>query len=171
MENIKNCDSLLAALFTLNKIMRYNNINYVITGTIGLALLGIPQQCMPNDIDIVAFNLTGDQKKVLETLQRAYCYKKTEEYKDSACYTIEVLGVKVNVIAETFKPKRDTEFPGFPEYTIFPNSVAVNIMENEREIHLLKVMPFEESLRRKMKLNRFKDKQYMLDLIKNLASI
>ena len=171
MENkLLACGHLLRALFVLNKIMRDNNVEYVITGTMGLTLLRVPQECIPEDIDVVAYDINDEQKKVFETLQKACSFKKTD-YPDSKCYTIEVLGVKVNVIVEEFDYKRDTSFPGFPEYTIFPNSVTINILESAKEIHMLKVMPFEESLRRKMKLDRAKDKQYMLDLIKNLASI
>lgn len=171
MENkLLACSHLLRALFALNKIMRDNEVDYVITGTMGLALLCVPQKCVPDDIDVIAYGINEEQKKVFEALQKACSFKKTD-YPDSDCYTIEVLGIKVNIIVEKFDYKRDTPFPGFPEYTIFPNSVTISILESAKDIHLLKVMPFEETLRRKMKLNRFKDKQYMLDLIKNLASI
>lgn len=170
MENkLLACGHLLRALFALNKIMRDNEVDYVITGTMGLALLCVPQARIPEDIDVVAYNISDEQKKVFETLQKACSFKKTD-YKDSKCYTIEVLGIKVNVIVEEFGYKRDTPSQ-FPEYTIFPNSVTVNVLESAREIHLLKVMPFEECIRRKMWLDRYKDKQYMLDLIKNLVSI
>ena len=171
MENkLLACGHLLRALFVLNKIMCDNNVEYVITGTMGLTLLRVPQECIPEDIDVVAYDINDEQKKVFETLQKACSFKKTD-YPDSKCYTIEVLGVKVNVIVEEFDYKRDTPFPGFPEYTIFPNSVTINILESAKEIHMLKVMPFEECIKRKMRLDRAKDKQYMLDLIKNLASI
>lgn len=171
MENkLLTCGHLLKALFALNKIMRDNNIDYVITGTVGLALLRVPQECIPGDIDVIAYNINDEQKNVFETLQKASSFKKAD-YPDSNCYTIEVLGIKVNVIVEKFDYKRDTPFPGFPEYTIFPNSVTINILESARDAHVLNVMPFDELIKRKMRLNRAKDKQYMLDLIKSLVSI
>lgn len=67
-------------LFKLDKFCRDNNIEYAVTGTAALSLLGVPSNFVPQDIDIKVFHLTEEQAKKLEELQFLSGFKKNEHY-------------------------------------------------------------------------------------------
>lgn len=48
------------ALFKLNDFCNANRIEYIVTGTTALAMLGVPSN--PQDIDIKVFHLKEEQK-------------------------------------------------------------------------------------------------------------
>ena len=57
------------ALFKPNDFCNANRIEYMVTGTVALSLLGIPSNFAPQDIDIKIFHLAEEQKDKLIELQ------------------------------------------------------------------------------------------------------
>lgn len=55
------------ALFKLNDFCNANRIEYMVTGTTALAMLGVPSN--PQDIDIKVFHLKEEQEAKLKELQ------------------------------------------------------------------------------------------------------
>lgn len=147
------------ALFKLDDFCNANKIEYTVTGTVALAMLGVPSN--PNDIDIKVFHLKEEQEAKLKELQFLSGLT-NDNYKEGKCYTFEVFGVKVNAIVD------NTE--NYSE--ILSQEVSLDIINEARaEHHLIGVQLVFSALQDKMKLRRYKDKKYMLDLIANLASL
>ena len=146
------------ALFRLDDFCGVNKIEYIVTGTTALAMLGVPAD--PNDIDIKVFHLKEEQAAKLEELQ-SLASLGNENYKGT-CYTFEVCGVKVNAIVDNTKNYDD----------ILSQNITLH-MPDEASVkyHLIGVQLAFLALKDKMKLRRSKDKTYMLDLIKNLLQL
>lgn len=147
------------ALFKLDDFCNANKIEYTVTGTVALAMLGVPSN--PNDIDIKVFHLKEEQEAKLKELQFLSGLG-NDNYDEGACYTFEVFGVKVNAIVD------NTE--NYSE--ILSQEVSLDIIdEAQAKHHLIGVQLVFPALKAKMKLRRHKDKTYMLNLIANLASL
>ena len=146
-------------LFSLDCFCSKNEINYAVTGTMALNLLGLPIKWTPSDIDIVVFYLTLEQKTALKQLQDLSGLK-NENYEDGECYSFVINGVKINAIVN-----KDWSYTKYMDLTL---SMLDNINNEE---HLINVQNVEQALTAKMKLHRDKDKSYMLDLIANLARL
>lgn len=145
-------------LFKLDDFCKVNKIEYTVTGTVALTMLGIPSN--PNDIDIKVFHLTEDQEAKLKELQ--FLSGLGKENYEGKCYTFEVCGIKVNALANS--AKSDNE--------IFPQEVTVDLIDETQAKHrLINIQLVFPALMDKMKLRRDKDKTYMLNLIANLASL
>ena len=148
-------------LFKLNEFCKANRIEYAVTGTTALSLLGVPSRFLPQDIDIKVFHLTGEQAKKLEELQFLSGFK-SDDYGNSQCFSFIVDGVKINAIID--KTKDYDEICG--------QNVCINYIDEERKKHhLISVQLVNLALADKMKLNRNKDKAYLIDLINNLTSL
>ncbi len=147
------------ALFKLDDFCNANKIEYTVTGTVALAMLGVPSS--PNGIDIKVFHLKEEQEAKLKELQFLSGLDK-ENYERSKCYTFEVCGIKVNALVN------NTE--SYDE--IASQEVTLDMLDEtcakHRSIDVQLVFP---ALKDKMKLKRHKDKTYMLNLIANLASL
>ena len=148
-------------LFKLDKFCKDNNIEYAVTGTTALSLLGVPSHFAPQDIDIKVFHLTEEQAKKLEELQFLSGFKKNEFYPHSQCSSFIIYGVKINAIIDR------TEDYG----EIVGQNVSVNYIDEKQKKHTINVQLVNLALADKMKLKRTKDKTYMLDLIANLAKL
>mgnify|MGYP000012407323 FL=1 len=150
------------ALFKLNDFCNANRIEYMVTGTTALAMLGVPSN--PQDIDIKVFHLKEEQKAKLKELQFLSDLG-NENYEESTCYSFVIGGVKINAIIDK------TESYG----EIISKGVVLDIIdiieESHAKHHLINVQLVALALKDKMKLRRDKDKTYMLDLIANLASL
>ena len=59
---IMNRLELKTALFKLDTLLKSLDIDYVITGTLALDILGAPIDYMPNDIDVQVWDLSDSQK-------------------------------------------------------------------------------------------------------------
>jgi hypothetical protein len=138
------------ALFKIDEFCKANRIEYIVTGTMALYLLGVPSRYIPQDIDIKVFNLTGEQVKMLKQLQFLSGLNNSN-YEDGECYSFIVNGVKINAIVGLAK---------FEEQYVSLN-FAGNI-----DVQLVK-----GALIDKMKLKREKDKDYLIDLVGNLTSL
>lgn len=150
-------DELLKALFKLAEFCNNNRIEYIVTGSMALDLLGLKLHgYTPNDIDIKVSNLTIDQRNKLLELQFLTC-SDSKGYSDSKCFTFKVNDVKVNAIVD------DTEDS---------QGVVIKLVDKETANHILVHIQFiEVAIAEKMKLGRDKDNRYMVDLIRSLASL
>lgn len=85
-------------LFKLNEFCAANKIEYMVTGTVALALLGVPSNFAPQDVDIKVFHLTEEQRNKLSELQ-FLAGLKNDNY-ESLCYSFFIDGIKINAIVD-----------------------------------------------------------------------
>lgn len=149
------------ALFKLNDFCNANRIEYMVTGTTALAMLGVPSN--PQDIDIKVFHLKEEQEAKLKELQ--FLSGLDKENYEGGCYSFMIGGVKINAIIDKTESYDE----------IISKGVVLDIIdiieESHAKHHLINVQLVALALKDKMKLRRDKDKTYMLDLIANLASL
>lgn len=159
LKNIDNMMKIKEALFKLDDFCKVNKIEYMVTGTTALAMLGVPSN--PQDIDIKVFHLKEEQKAKLKELQFLSGLG-NENYEESTCYTFVIGGVKINAIIDKTESYDE----------IISKEVVLDIIdESHARHHLIGVQLVALALKDKMKLGRCKDKEYMLNLIANLVSL
>ena len=147
------------ALFKLNDFCNANRIEYMVTGTTALAMLGVPSN--PQDIDIKVFHLKEEQEAKLKELQFLSGFE-NENYEGGKCYSFVIGEVKINAIIDKTESYDE----------IISKEVVLDIIDEPRaKHHLIGVQLVALTLKDKMKLRRDKDKTYMLSLIANLASL
>lgn len=145
-------------LFMLDSFCKANNIEYMVTGTAALALLGIPSN--PQDIDIKVFHLKEYQRSKLKELQ--FLAGLENSVYESECYSFIINGVKINAIQDYTDDCSE----------ILSKEVILDMVdEANNACHSIGVQLVFYTLEDKMKLGRNKDKTYMLDLIANLMSL
>ena len=146
------------ALFKLDDFCNANKIEYTVTGTVALAMLGVPSN--PNDIDIKVFHLKEEQEAKLKELQ--FLSGLGKENYTGKCYSFTIGGIKINALVD------NTE--SYDE--ILSQEVTLSMLDEtcakRRSIGVQLVFL---ALKDKMKLKRDKDKTYMLNLIANLAQL
>lgn len=146
------------ALFKLNDFCNANRIEYMVTGTIALAMLGVPSN--PQDIDIKVFHLKEEQEAKLKELQ--FLSGLDKENYEGGCYSFMIGGIKINAIIDKTESYDE----------IISKEVVLDIIdESHAKHHLIGVQLVVLALKDKMKLRRDKDKTYMLNLIANLMSL
>lgn len=149
------------ALFKLNEFCGANRIEYTVTGTTALSLLGAPSTFEPQDIDIKVFHISTVQREKLEELE-FLAGLKNEKYDHGQCFSFIVDGVKINAIVDNTKDYDE----------ILSQGVTLDLVDEERKKHhLINVQLVKYALADKMRLRRNKDKSYLLDLIHNLTSL
>ena len=159
LKNIDNMMKIKEALFKLDDFCKVNRIEYMVTGTTALAMLGVPSN--PQDIDIKVFHLKEEQKAKLKELQFLSDLG-NENYEESTCYTFVIGGVKINAIIDKTESYDE----------IISKEVVLDIIdESHARHHLIGIQLVALALKDKMKLGRCKDKEYMLNLIANFASL
>lgn len=162
LKNIDNTMKIKEALFKLDDFCRVNKIEYTVTGTTALAMLGVPSN--PQDIDIKVFHLKEEQKAKLKELQFLSDLG-NENYEESTCYSFVIGGVKINAIIDKTESYDE----------IISKRVVLDIIdiieESHAKHHLINVQLVALALKDKMKLGRCKDKEYILNLIANLVSL
>ena len=146
---------------TLLKLIDFcdaNRIEYMVTGTTALALLGVPSN--PQDIDIKVFHLKEEQEAKLKELQ--FLSGLDKENYEGGCYSFMIGGIKINAIIDKTESYDE----------IISKEVVLDIIdESHAKHHLIGVQLAVLALKDKMRLRRDKDKTYMLNLIANLASL
>ena len=146
------------ALFKLDDFCNANKIEYTVTGTVALTMLGVPSN--PNDIDIKVFHLKEEQEAKLKELQ--FLSGLGNENYEGKCYSFMIGGTKVNALVE------NTE--SYDE--ILSQEVILSVLDETCAKHRsIGVQLVFLALKDKMKLERHKDKTYMLNLIANLAQL
>lgn len=147
------------ALLKLNDFCNANRIEYMVTGTTALDMLGVPSN--PQDIDIKVFHLKEEQKAKLKELQFLSGLG-NENYEESTCYSFVIGGVKINAIIDKTESYDE----------IVSKGVVLDVIDKfYARHHLIGVQLVALALKDKMKLRRYKDKEYMLNLIANLVSL
>lgn len=147
------------ALFKLDDFCVINRIEYIVTGTLALSILGIPSD--PQDIDIKVFHIKEEQKAKLKELQFLSGLG-NENYEDSTCYSFMIGDIKINAIIDKTEDHDK----------ILEQMVTVGMRDKTIvKSRLINVQLVIFALKDKMRLKRFKDKTYMLNLINNLASL
>lgn len=145
-------------LFKLNEFCGANRIEYMVTGTVALSLLGVPSNFAPQDIDIKIFHLTEEQKDKLIELQFLSGLN-NENCKDK-CFSFYIGETKINAIIDNTKSYD----------TIFGMLVCLSLQdEKQAKYHAINVQKVALAIRDKMKLGRLKDYEYMQNLIHNLT--
>lgn len=158
LKNIDNMMKIKEALFKLNDFCNVNRIEYMVTGTTALAMLGVPSN--PQDIDIKVFHLKEEQKAKLKELQ--FLSGLDKENYEGGCYSFMIGGIKINAIIDKTESYDE----------IISKEVVLDIIdESHAKHHLIGVQLVVLALKDKMRLRRDKDKTYMLNLIANLTSL
>lgn len=141
-------------LFKLNEFCAANKIEYMVTGTVALALLGVPSNFAPQDVDIKVFHLTEEQRNKLSELQ-LLAGLKNDNY-ESLCYSFFIDGIKINAIVDN---TQDYD-------TILDMEVRLSLQDKKHaKRHIIGVQKVEYALIDKMKLGRVKDYKYIQNLI------
>lgn len=148
-------------LFRLNEYCVKNKIEYAVTGTCALDLLGVPSSFCPKDVDIVIYHPTDTIIAKLKELEDFSGFEKAE-YPDVVCYSFLVKGVKVNAMIDSLSSYDD----------IARDTVSLSVTDEKRaKHHLLSVHSVWKAWALKMKLGRAKDISYALDIIHTLSTI
>lgn len=160
MEKIINVVNPKEILFKLDDFCAANKIEYMVTGTVALSLLGVPSNFAPQDVDIKVFHLTEEQRHKLVELQ--FLSGLGNEYADSRCYSFYVNEVKINAIIDNTESYDK----------IFSMGVCISLQnEKQAKYHRVHVQKVGQALMDKMKLGRHKDARYLLNLITNLSNL
>ena len=146
------------ALFKLIDFCNANKIEYMVTGTTALSMLGVPSE--PHDIDIKVFNLNHEQATKLRELE--LLSEVAEDKYEGLCYTFVVSGVKVNAILTSAEKYDD----------VMSQGVLLHVLDSDNaRCYTLRVQQVIFALADKMRLRRNKDNAFMLDLINKLSSL
>lgn len=152
------------ALFELDDFCKNNSIEYMITGTLALSLLGVTPYYIPHNIDIKVYHITDRQLAKLKEIQKLSGVNDAHDdaYDNEKIYTIIVCGIHVNIFID------DTE--NYDD--IASNEVILDYIDNYKCIHRnIGVQRAYFAIKDKMALNRYKDKEFMFNLINMLTSL
>lgn len=142
-------------LLKVNHFCTVNGIDYVLTGTVALSVLGIPLHNRPADLDILIVNPNLDNLNKLKDLESLSGITPVE-YPDHKCFTFYVNGDKVNAIVSKKVPAGDV--------------ITVSLIDEQTgRSHFIKVHRVRPALQAKMRLGRPKDSRFMIDLINDLT--
>ena len=148
------------ALFKLNEFCNRNKIEYALIGTCALAILGVPSDMLPNDLDIKVYRADAEAAKKFRELG-ILAGLQEKEHPDTATFTFVVNGVKVNARLDNKISYKDMD----------RELISVTLVDEARSTrHLISVQTMQYAWAAKMKLNRPKDVKYALNVI-NLLSL
>lgn len=146
------------ALFKLDDFCNVNKIEYMVTGTAALSILGIPSN--PGDIDIKVFNLKEEQEAKLNELQ--FLAGLDKENYEGGCFSFLINGIKINALVDNIENYDETT----------PQGVTVDLIDKaQAKYHSISIQMVFPALMDKMRLRRDKDKAYILNLINKLSSL
>ena len=144
-------------LFKVSHFCTVNGIDYVLTGTAALSVLGIPLSKRPADLDILIVNPNRDSLNKLKDLESLSGITSVK-YPGHECFTFYVNGDKVNAIISENIPADDV--------------ITVNLIDKQAEQpHFIKVHRVHPALQAKMRLGRPKDSRFMFEFINYLTSM
>lgn len=147
-------------LFKLDTFCQANEIEYTLTGTMALQLLGLPGR-EPQDLDILVHHATETQILKLKELQFLSGLN-SAVYENNESFSFILDGIKINAIID------NTESYD----TICSRSISVMLIdEKSAKRHFIEVHSIFQVLKAKMRLRRPKDAAYMLNLIHSLTSL
>lgn len=145
-------DEIKIVLADIHSLCQENDIEYCVTGTLALELLGLTMSTPPGDIDILVKE--SDFKKF--SLADYFSGEETSADYNTQCYTFKARnGCKVNILmrAEPILYHLGLLYP-------FSSSMQV-----------IPVQPLTYALQAKFKLGRYKDYEYFARIIKLLSNV
>lgn len=146
-------------LFKLDLFCCKNNIEFGVTGTCALSLLGVPLSSEPKDIDILLFHVTDETRAKLKELQFLAGFS-SKEYETGECYSFLIDGVKINAIVD-----------GRSHVAIARDFITLILIDEERaRRHSITVQRVDQAIHAKMALGRPKDSAFLLDLINRIST-
>lgn len=148
-------------LSKLHKFLTDNKIEYIVTGTTALDILGVLPHYEPKDLDIKVFNLTEEQAKKLQEQADLSGLENKEYEMGTTCFTFMICGCKVNAIVV-----KSLSYKDFMEM-----SVPIRFIDAHCHSFTIYVQRVYSALYDKMRLKRSKDKEYMLNLISQLSRL
>ena len=147
------------ALFRLNTFCNKNKIEYAVTGTCALSLLGVPSNSYPRDLDIKIYHA---DERILNKLKELdfLCNLTPATYEGSTTYTFTVNGVKVNALLDDKSSYEDMD----------RELIRIDLIDNTAKCrHLINVQTMQYAWAAKMKLGRAKDAAYAMEVINCLT--
>lgn len=148
-------------LLKLHKFLSDHKIEYIVTGTTALDILGVHPHYSPDDLDIKVFNLTEEQAKKLQELADLSGLENKDYEMGTKCFTFTVCDCKVNAIVVKSLSYND----------VFKMSVPIRFADEHGCRSTIYVQRVYHALYDKMLLKRNKDREYMLNLIASLARL
>ena len=145
-------------LYKLDALCNSLKVEYALTGTAALSLVGFPTSYRPQDIDILVTNSTEEQRNEFSKLQ-FLASKDKPDYSNTICYSFNIEGVKVNTIITT--DSRDK---------LIEESNMVSLL-SKYGLFSIRVQKVDKALEAKVKLGRVKDKEFIWDSVNTLLAI
>lgn len=153
---------MVRILSRLNEFCTEYGIEYILTGTAALEVMGLPTSFKPRDIDIKLiaprkdhFDLLAQQQKLSGLDSKDYVDENTR------CFSFYICGVKINALIAN----------NYTRDEALTSSQAVELLDRERPRRfIVRVQKVNYALADKMALNRIKDKEYLLDVLAGLTA-
>lgn len=145
-------------LYKLDALCNNMKVEYALTGTAALSIVGFPTSYRPQDIDILVTNSTEEQRNEFEKLQFLSGNDKPG-YSSPLVYSFNIEGVKVNAIVTTCS--RDQ---------LLEESNLVNLLSKYGRFSI-RVQKVDKAIEAKVKLGRVKDKEFLWDSVNTLLAI
>lgn len=149
---------LKGALFKLDTFCNKNKIEYAVTGTCALSLLGVPSNSCPNDLDIKIYH--ADERIINKLKELDFLHSGPSVYEGSTTFTFSVAGVKVNAMLNINSRYEDMD----------QELITIDLIDNKAKCHhLISVQTMQYAWADKMKLGRTKDVAYAMEVINCLT--
>lgn len=145
-------------LYKLDVLCNNLKVEYALTGTAALSIVGFPTNYRPQDIDILITNSTEEQRNEFEKLQFLSGNDKPG-YSSPLVYSFNIEGIKVNSIITTYS--RDE---------LIEESNLVSLL-SKYGVFSIRIQNVDKVLEAKVKLGRVKDKEFLWDSVNTLLSI
>lgn len=146
------------ALFKLDTFCSKNKIEYAVTGTCALSLLGVPSNSYPRDLDIKIYH--ADERIVNKLNELDFLHGNPSAYEGSTTFTFSIAGVKVNAMLDISSSYEDMD----------RELIAINLIDNTAKCHRsINVQTMQYAWAAKMKLGRTKDVVYAMEVINCLT--
>lgn len=146
------------ALFKLDTFCSKNKIEYAITGTCALSLLGVPSNSYPNDLDIKIYH--ADERIINKLKELDFLHGNPSVYEGSTTFTFSVAGVKVNAMLDINSSYEDMD----------QELITIDLIDNTAKCHRsINVQTMQYAWAAKMKLGRTKDVVYAMEVINCLT--
>lgn len=146
-------------LYKLEVLCNNLKVEYALTGTAALSLVGFPTNYQPQDIDILVTNSTEEQRNEFEKLQFLSGNDKPG-YSSPLCYSFDIEGVKVNAIMTTYS--RDQ---------LIEETNLLELYSAKYGVFSIRVQMVDKAIEAKVKLGRVKDKEFLWDSVNTLLAI
>ena len=146
------------ALFKLDTFLEKNKIEYAVTGTCALSLLGVPSNSRPKDIDIKIYH--ADERIINKLKELDFLYGNPSVYEGTSTFTFSIAGIKVNAMLDNESSYDDMDHK------------LIGIVLNNpgtKNRHWINVQTMQYAWAAKMKLGRTKDVAYAMEVINCLT--